>query len=1191
MPETPGSVVKRFITPLLLIAALLLIRIEYGMLLFHTLAELFSIVVGVLMLVIAWNTRRFTHNDFLLYLGIGYFWIAVLDTWHTLTVVGLPFFHFPDAEVTLHFWLYARFLEALLLLTAPLMLRHKLNVSAMWLGSAGLVALVIWLSLSVAQPVLLTAQGLTPFKVGAEYFIMAMLLLAFFIYRRNRPLLSAEVLDYMLISLVLTFMAEYSFTLYRNFYGIPFVVGHLFKFLSFWMIYQAIVRTTLARPFAMLASHSSSYNAIPHAAVVVDDQGIIRQVNRAAERFADKPAAQLLHTHVHAEFHCREQTVAQCEVCQAIQAGVELQGLELSLKQKNQWFLVSLSPIELAGKSRGTVQLLTEVSARKRIEQALQNSERRFRHLFEQTDAISVQGYDRHRRVIYWNPASERLYGYSRQQALGKKLEDLIIPAPMREPVIAGVDQWVNGGVEIPSSELSLQRADGSTVHVYSSHVMIRNSENEPEMYCIDIDLSESRAARLALEKQEQWLRQVLRTLPYGVQENDAAGKITYANEALHRIHRLADGELIGRNIWDFEVGAEKKAALRDYLKYLVEQQPPPQPYITQNWVKDGDQPKTVEVIWDYQRNDEGQVTGFVSVISDISERRAAEDALRQSEERFQDFAETAADMFWEMDENLRFSYISGKVEMLMDRPTASVIGKTREQLYSDQSFVNKPWFQLHLQTLKQHRSFVNLEIPYESSSGISYLQLSGKPRYDESGRFLGYRGTTRNITENKLTEKKVLHQAHYDSLTDLPNRFLALDRLRQVLKEAQRHQKKVAVIFLDLDDFKKVNDSLGHEIGDKLLIEAAQRLKNVVRAGDTVGRLGGDEFIVLLGDLDSAADALPITENLLNRLRDSFHIEGRELILSGSVGIAIYPQDGDTSSELLRNADSAMYHAKEKGRNTYSFFTEEMNQQVSRRLEIEEQIHGALGRGEFCVYFQPKINVGDGRLAGAEALLRWNNPALGAISPLEFIPIAEQTGLIIPIGEFVLQQSLDWATQWHAQGQQDFRIAVNLSPRQFRDPELVRNVASAVARSGLPAAALELEITEGVLLSGHAHIQDALAGLKALGVSLAMDDFGTGYSSLSYLRNYPFDVLKIDQSFVRDITEDPADRELINAAIAMAHSLHLKVVAEGVETRQQLEYLQQIDCDYLQGYLFGKPMTAQAFEQKFGGSGIDQVS
>lgn len=1180
MPFASSPGFQRFILPTLLVAALLLIRWQFGMLLFHTLAELFSAMVGILMLVIAWNTRRFTRNDFLLYLGIGYFWIALLDVCHTFTVAGLPFFEFSDSQVTLHLWIYTRFVEASLLLSAPLMLRHKLHAGSMMLVGAIIFVVIVWTAFSFKAPTMLTAQGLTPFKVGMEYLIMAMLALAFVIYQTRRQVLTSEVTNYLLISIGLTFFAEFSFTLYDDFFGIPFVVGHIFKFLSFWMIYQAIVHTTLARPFAVLASHSTSYNAIPHAAVVVDQQGMISQLNQAAERFADQPASALLHTHIHDKFHSAELSRDDCPACRAISSGTELQGLEIALPQNQRWYLLSLSSIRIAGEHHGMVQLLTDISARKRVEQALEVSEQRFRQLFEHTDAIAVQGYNRQRQVIYWNPASVNLYGYSEQQALGKRLEDLIIPPDMRSAVIAGIDDWLDGGPAIPSAELSLQRADGSVAHVYSSHVLIRNAQGETEMFCIDIDLSASREARLALESQERRLSQILRTLPNGVQENELNGLITYANEALHHIYGQPAGTMVGRYIWDFETDRKRRQTMKDYFKNIVQQQPTPEPYVTENYFANTGEVKIIEVIWDYQRDQEGRVSGFVSVISDITARKKSETALLDSEQRFQDFAEAAADLFWENDADLRFSYISGKAENLLGVESAEVIGKSRAEIYRDQNFVNEPWFQLHLQTLKQHKPFANFELRLERDQGPVFMQISGNPRFDDDGNFIGYRGATRDITEQKMVEQKVVHQAHFDALTELPNRFLSLDRLAQMLYEAKRIDQGVAVIFLDLDDFKKVNDSLGHEIGDKLLIDAAHRLQQVVRKGDTVGRLGGDEFIVLLGGLNKTTDALPIIDNLLNGLRESFRIEGRELILSGSIGVALYPQDGNTPSELLRNADSAMYHAKEMGRNTYSFFTEEMNLQVSRRLAIEEQIHGALGRGEFSIFYQAKVDVASQQVVGAEALLRWNNPALGAVSPLEFIPIAEQTGLIVPIGQFVLVEALACAKRWREQLREDFCIAVNLSPRQFRDPELVHQVSSALESSAVPPSALELEITEGVLMSGHDYIDKALSAIKALGVTLAMDDFGTGYSSLSYLRNYPFDVLKIDQSFVRDITEDPADRELINAAIAMAHSLRLRVVAEGVETDEQLQYLKQLECDYLQGYLFGKPMSAEDFEQ-----------
>jgi diguanylate cyclase (GGDEF)-like protein len=435
-------------------------------------------------------------------------------------------------------------------------------------------------------------------------------------------------------------------------------------------------------------------------------------------------------------------------------------------------------------------------------------------------------------------------------------------------------------------------------------------------------------------------------------------------------------------------------------------------------------------------------------------------------------------------------------------------------------------------------------------------------------------------IQKKKSNEEKILHQAHYDHLTDLPNRFLSLDRLTQLMKEAARDKRMVAVLFVDLDDFKKVNDSLGHEVGDKLLTESARRLTSLVRAGDTVGRLGGDEFVVLLGDIGGPVDSQVVAENLLSRFREVFRIDGRELVLTASVGIAVYPNDSDTASGLLRNADAAMYHSKSFGRNTYSFFTEEMNRDVLRRLELEEQIHGAVGRGEFTVVYQPQYDMATGKIIGAEALLRWSNPVLGQVPPACFIPIAEQTGLIVSLGGFVLQEALSRTREWLDESTKDFRIAVNLSPRQFRSPDLLEQILRNLKKFRVEAQSLELEITEGVLMSGHAYIDQMLMGIKKMGINLAMDDFGTGYSSLNYLRRYPFHALKVDKSFVNDIITDPADRELIQAAISMAHGLGLAVVAEGVETQEQWDLLQKMGCDYAQGYLMSKPIAAEAVSE-----------
>ena len=484
-------------------------------------------------------------------------------------------------------------------------------------------------------------------------------------------------------------------------------------------------------------------------------------------------------------------------------------------------------------------------------------------------------------------------------------------------------------------------------------------------------------------------------------------------------------------------------------------------------------------------------------------------------------------------------------------------------QAYTD-SLINKKPYEV------EHR----LMMP---DGRIKYVTERCESTFGEGGSPLRSIGTVQDITEKKLADQKILHQAHYDTLTNLPNRFLSLDRLSQLLHEADRDNTKVAVLFLDLDYFKNVNDSLGHDVGDDLLVEVGKRLKETVRAGDTVGRLGGDEFLVLLRGLHNAEEVTIAVENLLALFESPFILSGHEINISSSLGIVMYPGGGQNSTEVLRNADLAMYRSKELGRNKFSFFSSEMNELISRRLTINEQLRGALEREELQVHYQIQINVYSGNIIGAEALLRWHNYKLGAVSPDEFIPIAEQTGLIVQLGQFVLTQALSVISTISNRGSSGLAIAVNLSPRQFADPNFLTSIQSEIKHFGVPPNSLELEITEGVLMSGYSNVDQMLQGIHDVGVKISLDDFGTGYASLSYLRSYPFDALKIDRSFIADIQAHDG-KELVNAAIAMAHALDLKVVAEGVETEEQLAILKELGCDHAQGYLFSKPVCEEEF-------------
>lgn len=417
-------------------------------------------------------------------------------------------------------------------------------------------------------------------------------------------------------------------------------------------------------------------------------------------------------------------------------------------------------------------------------------------------------------------------------------------------------------------------------------------------------------------------------------------------------------------------------------------------------------------------------------------------------------------------------------------------------------------------------------------------------------------------------------HLADHDALTGLPNRRLLEDRLTQALALSQRNGKQTAVMFVDLDRFKAINDSLGHAVGDALLREVSLRLVNQLRLGDTICRMGGDEFVVVLPEVKRSSDVAQVAQKVIEQLSLPMQIEGRELVVTASIGIAVFPEDGSDAQTLIRNADAAMYHSKELGRANYQFFTEQMNQAASRRVALESDLRRALGKGELRLHYQPIIEAGSGRIAGHEALVRWQHPERGLVMPGEFIQLAEETGLILRIGEWVLREACRWAAAQAVGGTR--QVSVNLSPRQFNDPRLAELVAQALAETGLPPALLELEITESTAMQQTDATLGALERLKTLGVSISIDDFGTGYSSLAYLKRFSVDKLKIDRSFVADAPGDKEQSAIVATIVALARALGIKVTAEGVETGAQRDFLVGCGCDFLQGYLIGRPADAE---------------
>lgn len=450
----------------------------------------------------------------------------------------------------------------------------------------------------------------------------------------------------------------------------------------------------------------------------------------------------------------------------------------------------------------------------------------------------------------------------------------------------------------------------------------------------------------------------------------------------------------------------------------------------------------------------------------------------------------------------------------------------------------------------------------------------------DEQAQITHYVAVYLDISERKQEEERINYLANYDVLTGLPNRYLLADRIEQAISSAHRHQSLVVVMFIDLDYFKNINDSLGHDIGDALLKQVAIRLKACLRRTDTIARQGGDEFVAVLSELDSAAEAVFVAEKMIASLQANFTLAEYQLSISPSIGISVYPEDGAASVELLRNADLAMYRAKDSGRNNFQFYAPDMNSKALARLKLETSLRVALAQHEMTVYYQPKVNVISNEMTGMEALLRWQHPEMGFISPDLFIPIAEESGLINEIGDWVLREACLQAHLWQAQGFEIVPIAVNLSVRQLKQTDFVASVLDILRDYGLESRYLELEITESMLMDMGESGMQVLEKLRAAGIKLSLDDFGTGYSSLSRLKNLPLDRLKIDQSFVRDIVTDANDASIVTATAVMAHALNLRVTAEGVEAQAQLDFIKSLQCEEYQGYLFSRPVTASEVER-----------
>jgi diguanylate cyclase (GGDEF)-like protein/PAS domain S-box-containing protein len=573
---------------------------------------------------------------------------------------------------------------------------------------------------------------------------------------------------------------------------------------------------------------------------------------------------------------------------------------------------------------------------------------------------------------------------------------------------------------------------------------------------------------------------------------------------------------------------------------------------------------------------DHGKPVAVEGLVQDITKRKDAEHALREAERRYHGLFDNAIEGIFRttveghyLDANPALAHIYG-----FDSPD-ELMASLRD--IGSQLYVEKQRREEFMHIIKGRGSVTGFESQvYRKTGEIIWISENARAIFADDGTHIGYEGTVEDITERRLYQVRIEHQANYDTLTGLANRSLLQDRLQQALLTASSSTQRIAVAFVDLDRFKFINDSLGHHLGDELLKSVASRLKACVRDCDTVARLGGDEFVLLINGHTGPDSIRQMMEQMLTAVSKPWIVDQGEFLVSCSIGVALHPEDGTEALTLLKHADSAMYRAKERGRNNFQFFTRELNALMTERLELETHLRRALERKQFILRYQPRINLTTGKVVAAEALLRWRIPQRGTIPPRRFISLAEETGLIVPIGKWVLQTACAQNKAWQDAGLPPIVVCVNVSARQFRQESLVQTVADALHATGLEARYLELELTESMVMHDAPQLVAMLDELKQLGVQISVDDFGTGYSSLSYLKRFPVDRLKVDRSFVEHMTSEPDDATIVRAIIALGHNLGLKVVAEGVESTPQARALRAYQCDEAQGFLYSRAVSAR---------------
>jgi len=831
---------------------------------------------------------------------------------------------------------------------------------------------------------------------------------------------------------------------------------------------------------------------------------------------------------------------------------------------------VSLNRITLSDQSF-LLAVVRDITARKKAENALRESEERFRLLSENApDIIYTVALDG--SFTYVNPAWERLLGHRPEEVLSRHFTDFAEPEEARRYV--RLFKHIRDEKETLSDvDGRLIAKDGSVRHFSLSGSPDLDAEGQViGMIGLFKDITARRQAERELEIQKAYLEQFIENSAEAIVLLDTSDRIILANKEFIRLFGYSADEVKGRLVNDLIVPESLRQQALDLTLEVARGR-----RVAVEAVRRREDGSLVDVsILGTPILIEGGQVGVYGIYRDITARKKAENALRESEERHRTVLEASPDPVAVYNSTWKMTYVNPAFSEVFGWTLEECLGRNID--FVPQEYLSD--MKSALGTIVKGGTISGIESRrWTKDRRLIDVGISAAAFFDDQGSLQGSVVTFQDITERKRTEEQLKFIAYHDPLTGLPNRKSFYEHIEDRLIRSRRNPtRRWALLFLDLDRFKDVNDTLGHDVGDELLKAASRRIQSCLRKSDYMFRLGGDEFTILATNLTKDIHAATVAERILKGVARPFHIFGHEVYITGSIGISVHPEDGDSVEGLVKNADLAMYVAKEEA-NNYRFYAQEMNERALERLSLDSSLRQAAQRNQLVIHYQPLVDQ-ERRIVGLEALLRWRHPELGLIHPDRFIPLAEETGAIIGIGEWVLATACRQVQQWRLAGREELFIAVNLSARQFKQPDLVETVRRVLEETGLPAECLQLELTETSVMTNP---EEAVAKMRELhqeGIRFSIDDFGTGYSSLNYLKRFPVDTLKIDRSFVREATSNAEDQEIIRAIISMARNLSMEPLAEGVESREQQEFLAEHGCEVMQGFFFGRPVPGEEIDR-----------